>query len=336
MADDSLMDRFETNARRFRARDAVAVVFVALFVLVLFQGESITKTGTKLEPGVQRDVVLAVGRPAGWLAAQLPLASAASSVTAGLSPDPALDDAAGFDAPTAGGVRGQVPVVTPDAFTPAMLGEKPAPRRPLQRVLVTGDSLSTPLDIELARSLAGKVEVTKEPKLGTGISKTGLVDWGKLSASQAEQYAPDAVVVFIGANEGFPMPDAAGKEQECCGAGWATTYANRARKMIDTYRRGGRTRVYWVSVMAPKDPDRQKIARAVNAAVAVAAEPWHAQVSVVDANAMFTPDGRYRDTVALDGEEQLVRDADGIHLNERGARVLADALLERMGRDYSF
>lgn len=336
MADDSLMDRFEGNARRFRARDAVAVVFVALFVLVLFQGESITKTGNRLEPGVQRDVVLAVGRPAGWLASQLPLASAASSVTAGLSPDPALDDTAGFDATTVANARGQVPVVTPDAFAPGVLGEKPAPPRPLKRVLVTGDSLSTPLDIELARSLAGKVEVTKEPKLGTGISKTGLVDWGKLSAGQAKQYAPDAVVVFIGANEGFPMPDAEGKEQECCGVGWATTYANRARKMIDTYRRGGKTRVYWVSVMAPKDPARAKIARAVNAAVSVAAEPWHAQVSVVDANAMFTPDGRYRDTIAIDGKQELVRDADGIHLNERGARALAAALLDRLGRDYAF
>ena len=98
-------------------------------------------------------------------------------------------------------------MVTRDAFDSTMLGAPPPPRRALHTLLVTGDSLSTPLDLQMARGLApAGVRVLREPHLGTGISKTDLVDWGRLSTSQVHADRPDAVVVFIGANEGFPMP----------------------------------------------------------------------------------------------------------------------------------
>ncbi|MBA2517455.1 MAG: DUF459 domain-containing protein [Solirubrobacterales bacterium] len=336
MTDDSLMDRFDANARRFQARDALIAVFVAVFVLVLFQGRSLKGTGEKLGPGPQRDVVLAISRPAGWLAAQLPLQSAAAKVTSGLSPDQALDDSAGFDAGSGGATVSspQVPVVTPDAFTPESLGAQPAAKKPLETVLVTGDSLSTPLDQELGRTLAGSAQVIRDPHLGTGISKTELVDWGKLSATQTAKHHPDAVVVFIGANEGFEMKDPAGHEQACCGARWAAIYANRARRMIDTYRQGGRAHVYWVTVMTPRDADHARISNVVNAAIAVAAQPWPGQVSVVDTVPIFTPGGRYRDSMPVAGRSTLVRESDGIHLNLAGAQLLARTLLERLRRDF--
>jgi lysophospholipase L1-like esterase len=47
--------------------------------------------------------------------------------------------------------------------------------------------------------------------VGTGISKTGLLDWGRLSTEQAAG-DPDAVVVLIGANEGFELPRPGGGE----------------------------------------------------------------------------------------------------------------------------
>jgi len=329
------MDRFEANARRFSARDAIVVVLVALGVLVLFQGASITGTGEKLEPGPQREAVLAVGKPAGRVASALPLQKAAARLTSGLSPDDELDERAGFEIAGTAASPAEVPVVTPDAFTPESLGAR-APRRRLERVLVTGDSLSTPLDLELARELAGKAEVIREPRLGTGISKTEIVDWGKLSATQAQKYRPDAVVVFIGANEGFALKDPAGAEQECCGARWAAIYANRARRMINSFRQSGRAHVYWVNVMTPRDPRRASISNAVNAAIDVAAQPWRSQVDVIDAGAIFTPGRRYRDSMPIDGRTVLVRDSDGIHLNVAGAGFLARTLLERLSRDFEF
>jgi lysophospholipase L1-like esterase len=340
--DDALMDRFDRNSRLFRARDAILAVFVAAIVLVLLQGTSMTRAGDQLT-GVQHDLVVAVGKPAGWIADRLPLHTAAAKLTKPLSPDEDLGDAGGFDqmaqagAGGADGAGARVPPVTPDAFAPGAIGAKPPARRPLKTLLVTGDSLSTPLDKELARRLTDRgVSVKMEPHLGTGISKTALVDWGKLSAKQASEDRPDALVAFIGANEGWPMKGADGKDVPCCGADWASIYANRVRQVMNTYRRNGATHIYWLKVMTPRDAARQKIERVVNAAIDVAAQPWRSQIDVVDTITVFTPGERYRDSMDIGGKKTLVRESDGIHLNQAGAAFLADQLVRRMGARFTF
>jgi lysophospholipase L1-like esterase len=325
------MSRFDEHGlRRFRARDAIAATVVIAVLLILFEGAAIRRAGEQMDPGIGRTLVLAVGKPAGWVADRLPLADVASGATSWLSPDEELQASDGFDAaaPRAGG---GIPQVTTDAFDATDIGAKPAPRRPLRKLLVTGDSLSTPLDVQMSRRLTSSgVEVVRDPHLGTGISKTFTVDWGQLSASQVRRERPDAVVVFIGANEGFPMD-----KVDCCGADWAAIYANRLRRMIETYRQRGAAKVYWITLPTPRDPDRQKISRVVNAAIAVAAEPWKAQVRVVDAGAIFTPVG-YRDAMDVGGRRTIVREADGIHLNQAGAGLLADDLLQRIDKDYVY
>jgi hypothetical protein len=229
--------------------------------------------------------------------------------------------------------------VTRDAFDPAALGQKPAaPTRALHTLLVTGDSLSTPLDTEMAKRLAGRsgVRTIRDPHLGTGISKSLLVDWGQLSADQVKRDRPDAVVVFIGANEGFPLPGQEGKNVECCGPDWAAVYATRVRRMMETYRRRGAGRVYGLTLPAPRDSDRRDIARTVNASIYAAAAPYRAQVRVLDMSAIFTPGFKYRDAMDVDGRKQIVRESDGIHLNDVGVRPAADAVLQALARDFRF
>ncbi|MEA2155373.1 MAG: uncharacterized protein QOE11_1513 [Solirubrobacteraceae bacterium] len=339
--DPFILDR--PTGRRLRSRDAIAVVFVAVVLLVLMEGASIRNTGRKLDPGLQRTVVRAVGGPAGWLADRLPLADAVNSATSWLSPDQKLTGGPGsFEAPSGGPVvtgagagAGALAPVTPDAFDPAALGEKPKRLAKLGTLLVTGDSLAQPLDVQLARDLASKgVNTVRDAHLGTGISKTDIVDWGQLSSLQVRQRKPDAVVMFMGANEGFPMPGAGGRLVQCCGPAWAAIYATRARRMMDTYRRGGAARVYWLTLPTPRDSARQKIARSVNAAILVAAQPFRSQVRVLDMSALFTPGGRYRAAMAVGGRNTIVRRPDGIHLNDAGARVAAGTVIARLRSDF--
>jgi hypothetical protein len=288
-----------------------------------------------MDPGIQRTMVLAVGHPAGWVGDRLGIARISHDATSWLSPDDDLSDQAGFaSAPQAR--AGTLPPVTPDAFDPVALGGKPLPHRPLETVLVTGDSLATPLDNEIGRKLAGRrgVKVIREPHLGTGISKSLLVDWGKLSAQQVSQRKPDAVVVFIGANEGFAMPGPGGNQIECCGTDYAAVYANRVRRMMDTYRQRGAARVYWLTLPAPRDKDRREIARTVNAAIEVAADPFRSQVRVFDTVPVFTPGGKYRDAMQVGGRKSIVRESDGIHLNVTGARIAAEEVVRLIERDF--
>jgi lysophospholipase L1-like esterase len=338
MTDTSVPDNslYETpTARRAGAREAILCVLLAAIALVLLAGTSVRSAGEEMNRGVVRSVVLAVGEPTGWVADRLPLADAVGSLTRRLSPDDDLGSTPSVFARGGTGNAAAVPPVTPDAFDPAALGEKPARPGPLRTLLVTGDSLSQPLDAELARDLAGRdgVRVVRDAHLGTGISKTDLLDWGKLSVAQARKDRPDAVVMFLGANEGFPMR--VGRRQaECCGGAWAAEYAFRARSMMNVYRRGGAARVYWLLLPQPRDAARARISRAVNAAIAVAAEPYRAQVRVLDMGAIFTPGGRYRAAMAVGGRQTIVREPDGVHLNDAGAKVAASAVLRAMDRDF--
>lgn len=330
---DHLMNRFDENGlRRFRARDAIVAVAVTALLLVAFEGGAIRRAGDQMKPGPGRALVRLVGAPTGWLADQLPLASLADRATAWLSPDEDLSGTAGLESATGAPSTG----VTADAFDPATIGERPAPKRSLQRLLVTGDSLAAPLDVHLARRLSSDgVNVVRDVHLGTGISKTFTVDWGQLAASQVKRNRPDAVVVFIGANEGFPMRDASHREVGCCSARWAAVYANRVRQIANTYQRAGAANVYWVTVPTPRDPDRQRISRVVNAAIDVGVAPWRARIRVVDSVAMFARDG-YHDAIDVDGTMTIVRRSDGIHLNDAGAEMLADTVMSRIDQDFTY
>ncbi len=342
--DDNLMERFDrADERRFRARDAIIAVAVAAIVLVLCAGPSIRKAGEQMH-GLGRDVVLGIGRPAAWVADQLPFHHAAHTFTAWLSPDVSLNGPGGFASGAAAGAAGAagasgaaaIPPVTPDAFTPSSIGAPPPPRRPLHSLLVTGDSMSQPLDQDLAQTLdAEGVKVTRDPHIGTGISNSVLLDWGKLAVHQVRQWHPDAVVVFIGANDGYSMPGPGGKQVKCCGAEWAAIYAGRVRQLMNTYRQDGAAHVYWLTLPTPRDSLRAKISLVVNAAIEVGAEPWRDQVTIIDTVPVFTPGNHYRDAMNVNGKLTLVRESDGIHLNGAGSALAEKYVLAAIDQNFT-
>jgi lysophospholipase L1-like esterase len=334
------MDRFERGYQhRWRARQGLLAVLVCAVLLVVFEGGSIKKAGEEMNHGIGRTLVLAVGRPAGSIASSLPFQSAGRHVTNLISPDVNLGDSGqGFAvANLTPGAAVSVAPVTPDAFAPASIGAPLPPRRALHTLLVTGDSMSQPLDDDIAQLLAPKgVNVVRDPHIGTSISNTLLLDWGREAQAQVKQDHPDAVVMFIGANEGFPMPDAAGAQVACCSPQWAALFATRERVMMNTYRQAGATRVYWLTLPAPRDSVRQKISRIVNAADVVAAEPWQSQIDVVDTVPVFTPGFRYRDAMSVGGQQTIVRQSDGIHLNDAGSALEAKLVVAQLEQSYTF
>jgi lysophospholipase L1-like esterase len=322
--------------RRFRARDALIAVGVAALLLLLVEGPSIRNSGERMEDGFWKTVVLAVGKPADAIGDVIPLPEVGDELTGWLSPD---DDSGGpgsFEAvaqeDTTGG---RLSPITRDYFDPRAIGEDPPEPRELDTVLVTGDSLSMPLDAEMAQRLEDTgIEVVRDPQVGTGISAAQVGDWGSISVRQTREEEPDAIVIFIGANEGFPLPKPGGGDVQCCGSEWAAVYASRVRQMMDTYRQGGEARVYWLTLPAPRDGDRQDIARVVNEAIRVGAQPYRAHVRILDMVELFTPGFEYRDSMEIDGEDKIVRESDGVHLNGEGAELAAETVLDALEEDY--
>lgn len=325
--DDSLMQRFDRwDLRRFTAWDAVKAVTLTTILLLIFAGGSVRKAADELDPGFGRDIVKAIGGPAGWISDTLPFADTRRDLTSWLSPDEQLSGT-GFQA--GGATPGRAPVTPRPPSTP----------QPLDRLLVTGDSLSTPLDIEIARKLADQgagVQVTRDPHLATGISNSNLVDWAQLSSTQAANDHPDAAVLFIGANEGYPMPGANGAQVSCCGPQWEAIFQARVGQMMDNYLRGGVERIYWLTLPTQRDPARKPIADAVNQAIEAAAAERGPAVRVVDLRPTFTPGDKYRDAIDIDGKQTIVRQSDGIHLNEEGASLAADLVLGAVDKDFDY
>jgi lysophospholipase L1-like esterase len=322
--------------RRLRARDALIAIGVAALLLVLVEGPSIRNSGERMDGGLWKTVVLAIGKPADAIGDVIPLPEVGDEIMGWLSPESDRGGPGSFEAVAQEeATGGRISPITPDYFDPRAIGEEPPQPRELDTVLVTGDSLSMPLDAEVARRLEGDgIEVVRDPQVGTGISAAQVGDWGSISVRQTREEEPDAVVIFIGANEGFPLPEPGGGDVQCCGSDWAAVYASRVRLMMDTYRQGREARVYWLTLPMPRDEDRQEVARVVNAAIGVAAQPYRVHVRLLDMVELFTPGGEYRDSMEIDGDDKIVRESDGVHLNSEGAALAAETVLDAIEQDF--
>ena len=72
----------------------------------------------------------------------------------------------------------------------------------------------------------------------------------------------------------------------------------------------------------------------MNAAIDVASVPYRSSAHVLDMEPVFTPGNRYRDAMSVGGRKKIVRESDGIHLNDAGAELAAGAVLDAVRRDF--
>ena len=74
----------------------------------------------------------------------------------------------------------------------------------------------------------------------------------------------------------------------------------------------------------------------MNLALRSAAKREGGGVRLLDMGAVFTPSGRFQQTIRRHGRRISVRQADGIHLNVAGARIATEVVVRRMRRDHLF
>ena len=158
-----------------------------------------------------------------WVADRLPLAEAQHELTGGLSPDTELGGG-GFDDAAAGRRPRAAPAAVP-AGHPGRLRPGRDRRRRRRRSRSSDAAGHRRLALHPARHRARPAPgargrrgdprpAPRRPGSRTPTSSTGR----KLSSGPGgAATSPDAVVVFIGANEGYSMPGPDGQEVECCG-----------------------------------------------------------------------------------------------------------------------
>jgi hypothetical protein len=192
-------------------------------------------------------------------------------------------------------------------------------------VLATGDSTMQGIDSFLADELGDAASVHSDVRPGTGISRGGYWMWH--AASQTERLRQRVTVMSVGAaTDALTMPTPAGALVACCGEPWVQEYSRRVRITMQTYLRGGRARVIWLTPPEPRYPPRAAITHALDAAVVRAAQGL-AGVTVIRIDLMFSPDG-YRDVIRYRGRDVRVRESDGVHLSVPGTAIAAKAVAQ--------
>jgi hypothetical protein len=102
---------------------------------------------------------------------------------------------------------------------------------------------------------------------------------------------------------------------------------------MNNFGDGGAAQVYWLSLPAPQPAGHRRTWKAENVALLRAArglDPW---TQVLDMSAIFTPGFVYRDAMPINGQLTTVREPDGIHLNDAGGALAAQAVVQTMTTD---
>jgi len=202
------------------------------------------------------------------------------------------------------------------------------------RLLAAGDSEMQILDGFIAQDAARYgVDVTSDARISTGLSNSFFYNWPKHAALQAPRLRPDVTVFFMGANEGFAIAGASGQPVPCCSAAWSALYANLVAEMMRIYLRGDAGRVYWFLLPAPRPANFKSVFNADNAGIRAAAARFPGRVSLIDANAFFTPGNRYRDYMVYHGHGFVIHEPDGIHLSRAADAIDAVFVVRRLLAD---
>ena len=203
-----------------------------------------------------------------------------------------------------------------------------APKRP---VLATGDSMIQYVDVALERRLQRRV--VSDAQIATGISKPLPLDWPRYAVEQVDRHKQGATVMFVGANDGFDMRTPEGTRVRCCARPWRIEYARRASAMMAAYAREGAAKVYWLTLPQAREGFFREVYPAVNAGLRRASREHRDDVRLIRLNDVFTPRGRYRETMRWKGRTVVVRQDDGIHLSPAGADIAATLVEDALRAD---
>jgi hypothetical protein len=220
---------------------------------------------------------------------------------------------------------------------PANIFSKRAPKPAMpaaRKILVIGDSLSISLGEQMERVLSGAagIDFARDGTRSTGLTRPELVDWPAHLRDLVARGAPDVVVIMLGANDAKPVEGEGGRVYFDNPA-WAEAYAAKARELLAICRQANpRVALYWVGVPSMGDATLAAETGQINAALAAMCADSPGCRFIGTKDAFSDPAGRFtrhaRD--AATGDILAIRTADGVHMTDAGAKLLAGVVLRTL------
>ncbi|HXY43913.1 MAG TPA: DUF459 domain-containing protein, partial [Acidimicrobiales bacterium] len=153
-------------------------------------------------------------------------------------------------------------------------------------------------------------------------------NWPAHLEADLQEYHPGAVIVFLGGNDGQSF-DVNGVYVGLWTPLWHRVYSARVALVMNECLTA-KARVLWVGMPIMQDPyfasEMQRL-NAIYEAEALA----HPGVTYFSSWSVFaTPQGTYTESIVVNGETELLRDPDGVHIAGYGDDLLASDLVAPM------
>lgn len=204
------------------------------------------------------------------------------------------------------------------------------------RVFLAGDSQMEFLSQAVSTEGGTRdLQVETEFHISTGLSRPDYFNWPAELAAVIDESDPEAVVLFMGANDHQDMADSDGQRIVRDTAEWDIEWSRRLAVTLDLLQAPGR-HVFWVTQPPMRDHDLNRaVGRMNDLAESVIADREF--VTTIDIWPMFGGDRGFSARVPGPyGTETSARVNDGVHLNRTAASWVAGLIFAEFDRVWDF
>ena len=358
------------EGRRLQPAGYAFLIMVAgLVIASLLNAQGLRKTAFNMDPGIGRDLAMALTKPLVEVSSFLRLDRPRAEIQAAIGREgadvidvavviPPAETPADSPPAEAGSGPSSEAIGAPGVSTvPSSSGEsapgvttpaEPEPAKPAftpnkkLKVWVAGDSLAITPGQSIARILPATkvVRVVGEVDgvVSSGLERPDLFNWFTHIPKEIKRLDPDVVVLTFGANDdhGYMTGLPEGVEVDDFGTeAWVKEYRRRVGGIMDAASRDGRL-VVWIGVPITRSPDQSKRYRVLNTIYQTEAAKRPGRVIFINTYQMFRDEnGNYTDYLPnAKGELVHVRAPDGVHYQPAGGDMIAREVLRRLREVY--
>lgn len=323
-------------------RHVLGVFALGMLLGLIFGARGLVHAAYGMPDGPERTITLAVAQPVLRVTQAVGLTRPWDVVEAALGHSTVTNTAPLLAAPA---IRTHHPIPTTQqpaaAPKPRVHHLRPAvlpliSRRHPLRLLVTGDSLTEFMGPQLVDLAARHAPVlgNTDTHYGTGLVRPDFVDWSVVARQQVAQYHPQAVVVMMGGNDFQNMVVANGAILPASSPAWTREYQRRAEVVMRVWLAGGARRVYWLSMPPARSALWAHNIAQIDLALRRAVRQVGGGARYLNVLGPITNHGAYADFVLEHGQEVLIREPDGLHLNEAGSQLVTNQVWARLQHDW--
>jgi hypothetical protein len=211
---------------------------------------------------------------------------------------------------------------------------EPAKLKKGDKILLVGDSMILEATgIVFQRQLTAQgFKVKREGVYSTGFTNTAYYNWTSRIDELLDSYKPDAVIVYMGANDGQKIySERDGYRLNYGTKNWAREYNQNVRDFLEVTSPEV-TKVYLMGHAIASTADFTGKFRTINQSFSGVSGEFE-NVEFVDIWDRFAPNGYYQRVVPFNGKRLFAKHEDGIHLTNHGSEIAFDELKKSMADD---